>query len=237
VIVLSDVSAAERQEQAEREFVTNAAHELRTPLQTILGAVEMLQAGAKDSPDERDMFLGHIERESTRLSRLVQALLVLARAQTLQESPRLQPVELRGLLEDVAAGSRPRPGVALEVDCPPGVIALTHRDLLEQALANLASNAAKHTRSGAIRLRARETTQGIVAEVEDTGTGIAAEQRRRVAERFYRGERRGGGGFGLGLAIATQAVQAVGGSLDVQSERGRGTTVRIVLPAAAERVA
>jgi signal transduction histidine kinase len=74
----------ERFEQAEREFVTNAAHELRTPLTTIVGAVEQLQAGSKDVPEERERFLTHLERESARLARLVRALLVLARAQTRQ---------------------------------------------------------------------------------------------------------------------------------------------------------
>jgi HAMP domain-containing protein len=87
VLVLGDVSERERREHAEREFVTNAAHELRTPLQTILGAVEVLQAGAKERPVECERFLGHIEREATRLARLAKALLILARVQAALSCP------------------------------------------------------------------------------------------------------------------------------------------------------
>ena len=88
LIVLDDLTEQERRELAEREFVTNAAHELRTPLTTIIGAVEVLQAGAKDDPVERDRFLAHIEREAERLARLARALLTLARAHAGQERPR-----------------------------------------------------------------------------------------------------------------------------------------------------
>jgi len=89
LIVLDDLSEQERRELAEREFVSNAAHELRTPLTTIIGAVEVLQAGAKDDPVERDRFLAHIEREAARLARLARALLTLARAHAGQERPRV----------------------------------------------------------------------------------------------------------------------------------------------------
>ena len=91
-IVLDDLTEQERRELAEREFVTNAAHELRTPLTTIIGAVEVLQAGAKNDPVERDRFLAHIEREAERLARLARALLTLARAHAGQERPRVETV-------------------------------------------------------------------------------------------------------------------------------------------------
>src|SRR5205085_4688448 len=116
LVVRDDLSEQERRELAEREFVSNAAHELRTPLTTIIGAVEVLQAGAKDDPAERDRFLGHIEREAERLARLARALLTLARAHAGQERPRVEAVTLAGLLLDVAEELRPRAGVALEVE-------------------------------------------------------------------------------------------------------------------------
>ena len=87
ILVITDVSVRERRERAEREFVTNAAHELRTPLATITGAIQVLQSGAKDDAVERDRFLDHIEREAARLGRLTHSLLVLARAQTREEAP------------------------------------------------------------------------------------------------------------------------------------------------------
>src|SRR5207302_6082312 len=102
LIVLDDLSEEERRELAEREFVTNAAHELRTPLTTIIGAVEVLQAGAKEHPAERDRFLAHIEREAARLARLAHALLSLARAHAGEEHPRLEPTLLEPLLREVA---------------------------------------------------------------------------------------------------------------------------------------
>ncbi len=92
LLVIDDLTEQERRELAEREFVSNAAHELRTPLTTIIGAVEVLQAGAKDDPDQRDRFLTHIEREARRLARLARAMLTLARAHSGQEQPRVEPV-------------------------------------------------------------------------------------------------------------------------------------------------
>src|SRR5205823_9112192 len=148
LIVLDDLSEEERRELAEREFVTNAAHELRTPLTTIIGAVEVLQAGAKDDPAERDRFLAHIEREAARLARLARALLTLARAHAGQERPRVEAVTLAGLLQNVADELRPHDGVAIDVECPPGLVASVNRDLLEQALRNLGENAVNHTPEG-----------------------------------------------------------------------------------------
>jgi signal transduction histidine kinase len=88
LLVLTDVSERERRLRAEREFVENAAHELRTPLAAITSAIERLQAGAREVPERRDRFLGHIQHESNRLNRLASSLLVLARAQTRGEEPR-----------------------------------------------------------------------------------------------------------------------------------------------------
>ncbi|MEO9174262.1 MAG: ATP-binding protein [Gaiellales bacterium] len=230
VLVLTDVSERERRESAEREFVTNAAHELRTPLAAIAGAVEVLQSGAKDDPIERDRFLGHIERESARLTRLGRAMLVLARAQTGTEAPRLGRVPLRALLDDVAASLRPFEGVTVSVECADDLAALSDRDLLEQVLVNLAANAARHTDSGSIVLAARPNGRHELAiELRDTGSGISRENRERIFDRFYRGGDRTGDGFGLGLAIVRASVQALGGTVDIESEPDSGTTARVVI--------
>jgi two-component system phosphate regulon sensor histidine kinase PhoR len=230
ILVLADVSARERRERAEREFVINAAHELRTPLAAILSAVEVLH-DAREDPALREQFLGHIERQSARLGRLAEALLVLARAQMGVESPRRRIVEVAPLVEQAAADLRPARSVRVEVQCPPGLAVLGHAELLEQALANLGSNAVKHTSRGRILLRSRLEGDGWVAiEVTDTGSGIQPEDRVRATERFYRAGAEPG--FGLGLAIARQAAEALSGRLELASERGRGTTARLVLPAA-----
>jgi two-component system sensor histidine kinase VicK len=232
VLVLADVSERERREQAERDFVTNAAHELRTPLQTILGAVEVLQAGAKERPVERERFLGHIEREATRLARLAKALLILARVQTGTEGLRVEPVALRPVIDEVVAGLQPPDEVEISVSCPRDVAVKGEPDLIEQALFNLAKNAVEHTKRGRIELRAKPLHGTVAIEVSDTGPGIPFEKQERIFDRFYRGPSPHSDGFGLGLAIAYQAVRALGGVLDVKSSPGTGTTARIELPSA-----
>ena len=231
ILVLTDVSERERRERAEREFVANAAHELRTPLTTIRGAVDALQSGAKDVPHDRERFLDHIDRESARLTRLARALLVLARAQTGQEALQREPVDLRQLLEEVTASVHTEPGVGLYVLCPPGLVILTDRALAEQAFFNLVQNAANHTDEGRIVIRAAADGGAVHIEVEDTGPGIAPEERDRVFDRFYRGNGRSPKGFGLGLAIVRQAVRALSGTVEIQSAPGVGTTARVTIPA------
>jgi signal transduction histidine kinase/HAMP domain-containing protein len=237
LIVLDDLTEQERRELAEREFVANAAHELRTPLTTIIGAVEVLQAGAKEDAVERDRFLNHIEREAGRLARLARALLTLARAHAVQERPRAEPVRLDELLQEVAGDLHPRDGVEVRVECPSSLYALVNRDLLEQAVRNLSENAAKHTRRGHVVLRGSAQGSSVQIEVEDTGCGMSPDTQRHVFDRFYRGQSRDAEGFGLGLAIVRQAVRGLGGRIELDSALGAGTRVRIVLERARVREA
>jgi signal transduction histidine kinase len=234
LLVVDDLTEQERRELAEREFVSNAAHELRTPLTTIIGAVEVLQAGAKEDPAERDRFLNHIEREAGRLARLARAMLTLARAHSGQEPPRLETVELAPLLREIAAGLQPHDGVAVDVEVADGLAAETNRDLLEQALRNLGENAAKHTARGSVALRAYADGSNVTIEVEDSGPGISPEVQRHVFDRFYRGER-DAHGFGLGLAIVRESVRTLGARIELDSSPGEGTVFRIVLAPARVR--
>jgi signal transduction histidine kinase/HAMP domain-containing protein len=230
ILVVADISQRERRERAEREFVANAAHELGTPLTAISTSLEVLQSGAKDDVVERDRFLALIERQTARLSRLRRALVALARAQTRQQALQLEPVELRPLLERIAA----EPGgvgeeVEVTVEVEPGFAVLAHRDLLEQVVANLFENALRHAGARQIVLAGRPTAPGLAAvEVRDDGKGIAAAERERLFDRFYRGGG-DGGGFGLGLAIVREAVRAFGGRIEVRPAAGGGTAVRITL--------
>ena len=238
ILVLADVTERERRERSEREFVTNAAHELRTPLAAITSAVEVLQAGAKEVPGDRDRFLESIERQSARLGRLTHTLLTLARAQTQDEAPRLEPLELRPLLREIAATLEPQRGVEVAVECPPGLSVLADRELVEQALLNLAVNAAKHTERGRILLAAeRLADRSAAIEVRDSGPGIAPADQERVWERFYRGRGRDADGFGLGLAIVRQAIRVVGGNVELESTPGEGTVVRVTLRLAEQEAA
>jgi two-component system, OmpR family, phosphate regulon sensor histidine kinase PhoR len=233
ISVFRDVTLAEQREQAEREFVSNAAHELRTPLAAIVGAVEVLQAGAKDDPAERDRFLAHVERQCRRLERLTAALLTLARVQTQAEPPRLEIVELCPLFHEVAQSLHPAPRVSVVVDCPSDTAVFANRVLLEEAVLSLAVNAMKFTLRGSITLGATVSEPGFVdVEVRDTGRGMKAADRKRAVERFYRGDDDASGGFGLGLAIVAAAAEAMGSKLEIESAPRKGTTVRLRLRAA-----
>ena len=233
VCLFRDVTRRELREQSAREFTTNAAHELRTPLAAIVSAVEVLQAGAKEFPDDRDRFLAHIEREADRLSRLTRSLLVLARAQGQTEAARVEVVDLEPLLAAAAADIRPAAGVRVEVDVEPGTAALANRDLTEQVVWNLTANATRYTQHGVISLAARLEGDEALITISDTGRGMTKDEIARAAERFYRGSARDRDGFGLGLSIAREAAETMGGRLTLESHHGGGTTATVRLPGAA----
>jgi signal transduction histidine kinase len=229
------VNRVRRQESPEEQFVTNAAHELQSPLTAIVSAVEVLQAGAKDTP-ERDIFLDHIEQAAERLVRLTRSLLVLSRVQTRLEAPRSELVELEPLLSDLAARVRPLGDVDVTVSCPADAAVVTNRELVDHALSNVLTNATNYTTNGRIELSARLDEGAAEITISDTGPGIPEAEQERVFERFYRGEAGPDHGSGLGLAIARAAIEAVGGSVELESELGAGTTVRFRFPQGATLV-
>jgi two-component system phosphate regulon sensor histidine kinase PhoR len=231
IVIVEDVTERERARQSEREFVENAAHELRTPLAAIVSVMDVLEAGAKDVPETRDRFLKHIRVHSERLSRLATSLLVLARLQTGVEQPKLTVVPVRPLLEDIARRLDSAEGVEVSVRAAEQTAALADPDLLHRAIANVAENSAKHTKAGEIVLEAGRNGQTTQIEVRDTGQGMSEDQRERAFHRFYRSSN-GTDGFGLGLAIAEEAVRGLGGTIELESEPGEGTRVRMVVPSA-----
>ena len=233
LLTAHEVSARVRRVRAEHEFVANAAHELLTPLAAMNAAIEVLQSGAKEVPDERDAFLADLEREIHRLGRLAQALLVLARVQATGEAVSLHPVELSPLMRDIADRLRAESDVAIKVACSEELVVLAERDLLERALANLAHNAATHSAGRGIVLAARRVRDGRVEiEVRDTGSGMTPDEQAHAFDRFYRAGSRGNEGFGIGLAIVREVVRVLDGSVQIESKPGVGTAVRLHLPAA-----
>jgi two-component system, OmpR family, phosphate regulon sensor histidine kinase PhoR len=231
VLMLEDVSAQHRHDRVMREFVRNAAHQLRTPLTGITTAVEVLQSGAKNVPDDRDRFLEHIERHAGRLTRIARGLLVLARAQSGEQILRLEFVELQPLLQSLAADAEPAHGVTVEASCPPSLAALAEPNLVHEALSALVDNAVEHTRQGAVRLLAQEVDGRVEIDVLDNGPGILPEHQGRIFEPFYRTLELGDG-FGLGLAIAAQAAEAMDGELRAAASPDGGTRFTIRLPSA-----
>jgi PAS domain S-box-containing protein len=232
IALFEDVEDRRRREEAEHDFIVNAAHELRTPLASIISAVEVLESGAKDEPAECDLFIGHVAHEAQRLQRLSRSLLMLARAQARLEPPQLQALPIRPLLQDVAAATETGDGVKVTVRCRRELAVLTNRDLLEQVLANLTANAARYSGSATIAISARPDGDEAVIEVRDRGRGMRPEAARRALERFYRAGPRDAQGFGLGLSIAHHAVEAIEGTLEIESVEGVGTTARVRVPAA-----
>jgi two-component system phosphate regulon sensor histidine kinase PhoR len=229
VYAIDDLNERARRERADREFITNAAHQLRTPITAIATAIEVLQAGAKESPEPRDRFLGHIEQQTDRLVRLARAMLTLSRAERGDLGPLLGLVPLRPILDGLVSETPARRGVEIEVTCEPAAAAVADDALLSEALANLLGNALDHTASGTVQIAVADQGNGTIAiEIVDTGEGIEAAEIPRVFERFHRGTS-AGEGAGLGLPIARAAVNAMGGRLELESEHGRGTTVRVLL--------
>lgn len=229
VLVITDVTARDRHDRAEREFVANAAHELRTPLTAISSAVEVLQAGAKHEPAERDRFVSLIERQTERLGRLVHTLLALARAQTGAEPVALGPVAVRPLLFEIARDLGDGPAT-IDVDCPPDLVVAAQKDLLRQVVENLTANAVKYGEGAPISLRgAKIDRRRAELTIADQGPGLTATQAERVFDRFYRGGDREADGFGLGLPIVRAVVDALEGEIFVESEVGMGTLFRVTL--------
>jgi signal transduction histidine kinase len=228
ILFLEDVTDQQRHERVTREFLRNAAHQLRTPLAGIAAAVETLQAGAKERPAERDRFLAHLETHVARLTRIARGLLLLARAQT-GEPLRVSYIELGPLLDQTAREVEPHNGVEVATFYEQGVAALASPELLRETLAALVENAVAYTDSGTVRLTAHAENGHVAVAVTDTGRGILPEFRSRVFEPFFRlGD--DSKGYGLGLAIAAQAVKAMDGTIDVSDAPGGGTTFTVRLP-------
>ncbi len=227
LVVAQDLSEGRRLEERQQRFLSDAAHELKTPLTAILGAAELLEEDDED-PEIRRRFLGHIRSEARRMVRLSETLLRLARTGADLREPHLRPVEM-GFLKEVAERAEPlveRAGLELVVEDRGGLVR-ADPEWLEQALLILVSNAAKHSGKGKrVWLRVR----GGTFEVEDEGEGIREEDLPHVFERNYRGEGASSGGFGLGLPICRELVERMGGTISVESEEGAGTIARIRLP-------
>lgn len=229
-LVFTEVSGRSRRERARTEFVANAAHELLTPLTGIASAAHVLESGAKEVPEMRDRFLDHIARECSRLIRVARGLLVLARAQSAEEPPRPEFVELRPLLDDVL-DARPH-GIDVNLECPDELAVFVDRDLVEIALSNLVANAIRHSAEGALSIAVDRTpSRRVRILIAEAGRAIDDGDLARLQRRFATGGGRDGGGFGLGMSIASQAIETIGGTLEYVAENG-STSVRVELPPA-----
>ncbi|CAN5872076.1 ATP-binding protein [soil metagenome] len=227
LIVVRDLSETRRLEANQQRFLANAAHELKTPITAILGAADLLLTENDDDAGVRDRFLTHIRSEAERMQRLSETLLQLAQTGWDRRDPDIGEVDLLEVASRVAERMGPLADSSwLELSVEgKGGCARADEEWLEQALLVLVSNALKHSeKGGRVRLRA----EGPCIAVEDEGAGISEQDVPYLFERFYRGSN--SEGFGLGLPICKELIQRMEGEIDLQSEKGKGTTVEVRLP-------
>jgi two-component system OmpR family sensor kinase len=217
-----------------RRFISDASHELRTPIAAVSAYAELFDRGARDRPDDLERSMTGIQRETRRMGLLVGDLLLLARLD--QGRPlEAKPVDLTALAgEAVDAAHAMEPGRPLALDAPAVVTVTGDGERLRQVIDNLLANVRAHVPAGAAAtVRVRRDEDAAVLEVTDAGSGLTDEQTAHVFERFYRGDpsrSRDHGGAGLGLAIVAAIVAAHGGTVEVESALGAGTTFRLRLP-------
>jgi two-component system phosphate regulon sensor histidine kinase PhoR len=239
VTVLRDMTRMRHLLTLRRDFVANVSHELRTPVAAIQGYAETLLAQTADPATARQ-FLEIIHRQSERIGALVADLLTLSELQAKpNEEVARETVDLGSLASNVIEtlrGGALTKDARIEIEVADEARALGDPMGLEQVIQNLVSNALKYgKREGMVRVRGVRSGGRVVLTVSDDGPGIAREHLPRLFERFYRvdaGRSREQGGTGLGLAIVKHLVESMGGTVDVESELGRGTTFRVELPAA-----
>ena len=243
LLLLRDVTDARLAESTRRDFVSNASHELRTPVSAIAGAAETLLSGAMDEPAQARTFVEMIARNAERLARLTNDLLDLSRIESRQWPVRLEPVSVEATARravEVCAEPARRKHIELRVEVPGDAAVLADARALEQVLVNLLDNAVKYTpEGGRATVSAAISGDRVEVEVQDTGPGIERHHLPRLFERFYRvdqGRSRGSGGTGLGLAIVKHLVQMQAGEIGVETGEG-GTRFHVRLPRADKPVA
>jgi signal transduction histidine kinase/CheY-like chemotaxis protein len=239
VWTVRDTTERARLERAKSEFVATASHELRSPLTSIKGFVELLHRAPEGMSERQREFVEIILKSTERLAELVSDLLDVARIEADRVEIRRRPIDVGEAVREAAELMLPQveqKRQQLSVHVAPTVpMAMADAGRVRQIVANLLTNAHLYTgEGGSIDVKVDSDRAWVRIQVRDTGVGLTREQAQRVFERFYRARDGGsGGGTGLGLSIVKSLVELHGGQVDVDSEPGRGTTFRVLLPVAA----
>lgn len=235
-ILLFDITDRENAEKLRREFTANVSHELKTPLQGIIGSAELIESGMVKAAD-MPRFVGHIREEAQRLVYLVNDIIRLSQLDEGDSLP-TERVDLLAVAEEAAAdlseAAKAR-NISLLAEGE-SVFVFGIKRLLYEVIYNLGENAVKYNvENGNVLISVAKEENSAVLTVKDSGIGIAPEHQSRIFERFYRVDKshsKASGGTGLGLSIVKHAVQRQGGKIELESEPGKGTTIRVILPAA-----
>ena len=236
VLLVFDVTERAFAERNRREFTANVSHELKTPLQGIIGSAELLENGMVKQGDV-PRFVGHIRAEAQRLVTLIGDIIRLSQLDEGEPMP-TEPVELLAVAREAAENLRSAAetrNVTVEVTGTPATVSGVRR-LLYEIVLNLCDNAIKYnTEGGRVEVEVAQDGGTAAVTVRDTGIGIPPEHQSRVFERFYRVDKshsKASGGTGLGLSIVKHAVQYHHGVIQLKSEVGKGTEIRVTFPAA-----
>lgn len=233
VLLLFDVTEQAMAERSRREFTANVSHELKTPLQGMIGSAELIENNMV-KPEDLPHFAGMLRQEATRLLALIEDIIRLSRLDEGAPMPKEQ-VELKALAESTVAElqNRAKQQVTVAVEGSP-VTVTGVRALLQELLHNLCENAVKYNKpGGSVTVTVARQQNNAVLTVADTGIGIAPEHCSRVFERFYRVDKsrsKASGGTGLGLSIVKHAVQYHHGTIALESTPGQGTVFTVTLP-------
>ena len=241
--VFHDITSLQLLRERQSDFVANASHELSTPLTAIRGFAETLVDGAADNADDSRRFAAIILSEADRMQRLVQDLLQLAKIESVEYRQQIHcvPTHVQPMLESITrelspAWTQKQLSLSLELPAQP-LWVLADPDRLKQVFVNLIDNAIKYTpNNGSVLVKAMEMEDRVQFIVKDSGIGIPAEDLPRIFDRFYRIDRARASsisGTGLGLAIVKHILDALGGTIEVESQPHNGTTFRFFLPVAA----
>ncbi len=237
VLVLHDVTSLRRLERIREDFVTNASHELRTPVSILLATAETLRDGAWQDAARGPKFIASLHRNAVRLSALVSDLLDLSRIDSGRFMQEPQEINVHSIATAVIESLQilaNQKKITLEMSIEPAMSAWVDEFSFNSVLFNLVDNAVKYTPTGGhVSIRAREEPLRLRIEVRDDGPGIEPKHRPRIFERFYRidkGRSREMGGTGLGLAIVKHLVQGMGGEVGVEPNQPRGSVFWVCLP-------
>ena len=242
IAVIEDITEIKKLEQLRTDFAANVSHEMKTPLTSIKGFVETLQAGAVDNPEMARKFLNIIMIEADRLTRLINDILSITKMESGNESVEIKKIPLdKAVMEVCDLLKIHAEEKEVKVNASPNekpAFIMGNPDRIKQLLINLIENAIKYNKvGGSVTVKVLEDSENVHLSVSDTGIGVKEEHLKRLFERFYRvdkGRSRAMGGTGLGLAIVKHIVNSMGGFIEVSSKYGEGTEFLVTLPRAKE---